>query len=84
MRQLFGLKVRVWVTSLVDMNSLLRHRICGALSLPVANRRDVQKDQAPLGPGSSVKHVLWLAAQQDFGAKLLCNNINALARPCRQ
>ncbi len=51
-RQMFGHKVRVLVTSCPDMNAF-RRRVRGSVSLSVANRGGVQTEQAPSGPGGS-------------------------------
>lgn len=77
-RQVFGHKVRVLVTSLLD-----------AEKYPASAFSDLYHARWRIEEAfKRIKHRLaleqlsgmsWLAAQQDIGAKILCDNLNALA-----
>jgi len=78
-RQVFGQKVRVLVTSLLDLDAYPAHQL-GAL---YHSRWGIAEEAF-----RRIKHRLalehlsgmsWLAAQQDFGANILRDNLNALA-----
>jgi len=77
-RQLFGHKVRVLVTSLLDVNAYPAAEF-GAL---YHSRWRIEEAFKRIKHRLALEHLSglsWLAAQQDFGAKILCDNINALA-----
>lgn len=77
-RQVFGHKVRVLVTSLLDLDAYPAAEF-GAL---YHSRWRIEEAFKRLKHRLALEHLSglsWLAAQQDFGAKILCDNINALA-----
>ncbi|MEF8752506.1 MAG: IS4 family transposase [Accumulibacter sp.] len=77
-RQVFGQKVRVLVTSLLDRDAYPAHQF-GAL---YHSRWRIEEAFRRIKHRLALEHLSgmsWLAAQQDFGAKVLCDNLNALA-----
>jgi len=77
-RQVFGQKVRVLVTSLLDLDAYPAHQF-GAL---YHSRWRIEEAFRRIKHRLALEHLSgmsWLAAQQDFGAKILCDNLNALA-----
>jgi len=77
-RQVFGHKVRILVTSLLDMAAYPAADF-GAL---YHSRWRIEEAFKRIKHRLALEHLSgmsWLAAQQDFGAKILCDNINALA-----
>jgi hypothetical protein len=77
-RQIFGHKVRVLVTSRLDLDAYPAAEF-GAL---YHSRWRIEEAFKRIKHRLALEHLSgmsWLAAQQDFGAKVLCDNINALA-----
>ncbi|MEF8738500.1 MAG: IS4 family transposase [Candidatus Accumulibacter necessarius] len=77
-RRVFGQKVRVLVTSLLDLDAYPAHQF-GAL---YHSRWRIEEAFRRIKHRLALEHLSgmsWLAAQQDFGAKVLCDNLNALA-----
>ena len=77
-RQVFGHKVRVLVTSLLDLDAYP----AAAFGALYHSRWRIEEAFKRLKHRLSLEQLSgmsWLAAQQDFGAKILCDNINALA-----
>ncbi|MEF8727922.1 MAG: IS4 family transposase [Accumulibacter sp.] len=77
-RQVLGQKVRVLVTSLLDFDAYPAHQF-GAL---YHSRWRIEEAFRRIKHRLALEHLSgmsWLAAQQDFGAKILCDNLNALA-----
>jgi hypothetical protein len=77
-RQVFGHKVRVLVTSLLDLDAYPAAEF-GAL---YHSRWRIEEAFKRIKHRLALEHLSgmsWLAARQDFGAKILCDNINALA-----
>lgn len=77
-RQVFGHKVRVLVTSLLDREAYPAHEF-GDL---YHSRWRIEEAFRRIKHRLALEHLSgmsWLAAEQDFGAKILCDNINALA-----
>jgi hypothetical protein len=77
-RHVFGHKVRVLVTSLLDLDAYPTGDF-GALyhsRWRIEEAFERIKHRLALEQLSGMS---WLAAQQDFGAKILCDNLNALA-----
>ena len=77
-RQVFGQKVRVLVTSLLDLDAYP----AAAFGALYHSRWRIEEAFKRLKHRLSLEQLSgmsWLAAQQDFGAKILCDNINALA-----
>ena len=77
-RQGFGHKVRVLVTSLLDLDAYP----AAAFGALYHSRWRIEEAFKRLKHRLALEHLSgmsWLAAQQDFGAKILCDNLNALA-----
>jgi hypothetical protein len=77
-RQVFGNEVRVLITSLLDLVSYP----AAAFSALYHSRWRIEEAFKRIKHRLSLEHtsgLTWLAAQQDFAAKILCDNINALA-----
>ena len=77
-RQLFGREVRVLITSLLDSEIYP----VAAFRALYHSRWRIEEAFKRLKHRLSLEHTSglnWLAAQQDFAAKILCDNINALA-----
>ena len=77
-RQVFGNEVRVLITSLLDLE---KYPAAAFSSLYHARWR-IEEAFKRIKHRLSLEHtsgLTWLAAQQDFSAKILCDNINALA-----
>ena len=77
-RQLFGGQIRVLITSLLDVVTYPT----SAFSALYHSRWRIEEAFKRLKHRLSLEHtsgLSWLAAQQDFAAKILCDNINALA-----
>lgn len=77
-RQVFGTKVRVLVTSLLDQDAFPATAF-GALYHARWRIEEAFKRIKHRLALEQLSGMSWLAAQQDFGAKILCDNINALA-----
>jgi hypothetical protein len=77
-RQVFGHKVRVLVTSLLDFDAYPASEF-GALYHSRWRIEEAFKRIKHRLALEQLSGMSWLAAQQDFGAKILCDNLNALA-----
>jgi hypothetical protein len=77
-RQVFGHKVRVLVTSLLDMNAFPAAAFGGLYHSRWRIEEAFKRIKHRLAL-EQLSGMSWLAAQQDFSAKILCDNINALA-----
>jgi hypothetical protein len=77
-RQLFGSKVRVLVTSLLDLHAYPAAAF-GALYHSRWRIEEAFKRLKHRLALEQLSGMSWLAAEQDFGAKILCDNLNALA-----
>jgi hypothetical protein len=76
--QVFGHKTRVLVTSLLDTDAYPADEF----SALYHSRWRIEEAFKRIKHRLSLEHLSgmsWLAAQQDFGAKILCDNLNALA-----
>ena len=76
--QVFRHKTRVLVTSLLDTNAYPADEF----SALYHSRWRIEEAFKRIKHRLSLEHLSgmsWLAAQQDFGAKILCDNLNALA-----
>ena len=77
-RQVFGSQIRVLITSLLDLEKYP----AVAFSALYHSRWRIEEAFKRLKHRLSLEHtsgLTWLAAQQDFSAKILCDNINAFA-----
>ena len=77
-RQMFGHKVRVLVTSLLDLDAYPASEF-GALYHSRWRIEEAFKRIKHRLALEQLSGMSWLAAQQDLGAKIICDNINALA-----
>ena len=77
-RQVFGHKVRVLVTSLLDLDAYPATEF-GALYHSRWRIEEAFKRIKHRLALEQLSGMSWLAARQDFGAKVLCDNLNALA-----
>jgi len=77
-RQVFGHKVRVLVTSLLDLDAYPAAEF-GALYHSRWRIEEAFKRIKHRLALEQLSGMSWLAARQDFGAKILCDNPNALA-----
>ena len=76
--QVFGHKIRVLVTSLLDADAYPADEF----SALYHSRWRIEEAFKRIKHRLSLEHLSgmsWLAAEQDFGAKILCDNLNALA-----
>jgi hypothetical protein len=77
-RQVFGHKVRILVTSLLDPEAYPASAF-GALYHARWRIEEAFKRIKHRLALEQLSGMSWLAARQDFGAKILCDNLNALA-----